>query len=83
MMTITGGTTTPPSTTRALRQSALLIGLGLIVEVLTLVWAHPTAFLVFVLGGAALVFAGIARYLLALLSMPVADDSVGDSTRSD
>jgi len=45
----------------------LLIG-GLIVELLTLRWAHPTSFLFFALLGGSLIGLGILYYLYALVA---------------
>ncbi len=45
----------------------LLIG-GLLVELVTLRWSHPTAFLFFLLLGSALMALGIAIYLFSLVS---------------
>ncbi|HKI01129.1 MAG TPA: hypothetical protein VKK31_04045 [Thermoanaerobaculia bacterium] len=55
---------------RLLRLSGLLVGLGLIVEALTLLWSHPTAFLVFLLLGGSLVAAGVLLYLYAIATYP-------------
>jgi uncharacterized membrane protein len=63
---------TDPRFTRRFRLAALLIALGLIVEAVTLSWAHPTAFLVFLLLGGLLVGAGVLLYLLAIVSPPAA-----------
>lgn len=65
-----GGTAASRAMHRALRQAAVMIGLGLVVEMSTLWWAHATAFLVFALVGVALVLGGVTRYLLALLAWP-------------
>jgi len=59
-------TPAPPLLTRRLRLSGLLVILGLIVEAITLFWAHPTAFLVFLGLGGLLVAAGVLLYLFAL-----------------
>jgi hypothetical protein len=45
----------------------LLIG-GLLVELVTLRWSHPTAFLFFLLLGGLLMALGIIIYLLTLVS---------------
>lgn len=52
---------------RGIRLSAVLVVAGLLVELLTLSSARPTAFLVFVGLGGLLIAAGIAVYLLSLL----------------
>lgn len=57
-----------PRLIRRLKISGFLIGLGLTVEALTLVWAHPTAFLAFVFLGGAMVAAGVLTYLVSLVS---------------
>jgi hypothetical protein len=53
---------------RKLKTAAYLLIAGLAVEGITLQWAHPTSFLVFIILGGILVLAGIATYLFALLS---------------
>lgn len=63
-------TTAPPSLPRRLRLSGLLVSLGLIIEVVTMLWSHPTAFLVFLLLGATLVAAGVLFYLFSIVSSP-------------
>jgi len=61
-------TAAPPNLLRRLRLSGLLVSLGLIIEAVTLLWSHPTAFLVFLLLGAALVAAGVLFYLFSIVS---------------
>ena len=51
---------------RRLRLSGLLVALGLAVEAVTLLWSHPTAFLVFLGLGGLLVGAGVLVYLFAI-----------------
>lgn len=53
---------------RALVIAAVLVGLGLAVEVATLSWTHPTAFLAFAGVGGLLVGAGVVVYLWTLLA---------------
>ena len=53
---------------KRLRISGILILAGLIVELVTFFWFHPTAFLFFLLLGGSLLFAGILLYLYTLLS---------------
>ncbi len=48
---------------RRLRRAALLVMLGLVVELVSLCWRHPTAFIVFVLVGGTLMGAGMLLYL--------------------
>lgn len=52
---------------RRLRIAASLIAAGLLVELATLFWAHPTSFLVFLLAVASLVGLGVLLYLWTLL----------------
>jgi uncharacterized membrane protein YczE len=52
---------------RSIRISAILVVLGLLVELFTLNSARPTAFLVFVGIGGLLLAAGIGLYLVTLL----------------
>lgn len=58
---------TMASLDKVLRQAAVVIALGLLIELLSLMEIHPSAFLIFALGGVLLVAAGVAHYLLALL----------------
>lgn len=58
----------PTSLPRRLRLSGLLVSLGLIIEVITMLWSHPTAFLAFLLLGGSCVAAGVLLYLFAILS---------------
>jgi hypothetical protein len=55
-----------------LRQAGVLVSVGLLVEVLTIFWSHPTAFLAFAFIGGTLLLAGVARYLWAVLGAPAA-----------
>ena len=52
---------------RALVRAAALIGLGLAVQLLTLPWARPEAFLTFVGVGCTLVGLGVLQFLWAVL----------------
>lgn len=53
---------------RRIRLAGILLIAGLLVEFVTLRWSHPTAFLFFLLLGAALMASGIAIYLFSLVS---------------
>jgi hypothetical protein len=53
---------------RKLKAAAWLLIGGLLVEGITLYWAHPTSFLLFILLGGILVLTGIGVYLLAIVS---------------
>jgi hydrogenase/urease accessory protein HupE len=48
---------------RRIRWAATLVGVGLLVQALSLVWSHPTAFVLFLVVGAVLVLAGVVTYL--------------------
>jgi hypothetical protein len=65
-------TTTPPAPPieRRLQLSGILVILGLIVELLSLFWVHPLAFLGFTIIGGALLLAGFAVYLVSLVRSP-------------
>lgn len=52
---------------RKLKTAAYLLIAGLLVEGITLQWAHPTSFLVFISLGGVLIVAGIAIYLFAVV----------------
>ncbi|MDX2043040.1 MAG: hypothetical protein SF097_17610 [Acidobacteriota bacterium] len=53
---------------KRIRLSGLLLITGLLVELVSLYWSHPTAFLFFLLLGGVLLAAGIVIYLLSLVS---------------
>jgi hypothetical protein len=53
---------------RRIRLAGSLLIAGLLVELVTLRWSHPTAFLFFLLLGGALMALGIAVYLFSLIS---------------
>jgi hypothetical protein len=58
---------------RFLQVSSSLIILGLLVEIVSLMWFHPLAFVLFAFVGAALIGLGILVYLASLvfaLSLP-------------
>jgi len=57
-----------PRLLKGLRLSGTLVGLGLAVEAVTILWSHPTAFLAFLFIGAGLVGAGVLVYLWSLAS---------------
>ena len=50
-----------------LRVAGVLIALGLLVELVTLAWNNPIAFLIFLGVGGLLIFVGIVIYLLSLV----------------
>jgi polyferredoxin len=52
---------------RRLRIAAVLIIIGLLIELFTLYWAHPTAFVVFMFVGGLFLIAGVLTYLFTLL----------------
>lgn len=53
---------------KRLQLSGVLVGAGLVVEVVTLYWAHPLAFVAFIVLGGTLVAAGILLYLYSIVS---------------
>ena len=55
-----------PEIKRRTRRAGLLIGLGLLVQLLTFIWVHPLAFITFLAVGCPLVAAGVFLYLYAL-----------------
>ena len=61
-------TETSPRLQRKCKTAAYLLTAGLLVEGITLHWAHPTSFLLFIVLGGILVGAGIAIYLIALVT---------------
>lgn len=57
-----------PTIERRIRWSGLPIGTGLVVQLLTLLWTHPLAFVGFLLIGCPLVGAGVVLYLYSLVA---------------
>jgi len=57
-----------PKIERRIRQAGILLIAGLLVELVTLRWSRPTAFLFFLLLGGALMAVGIVIYLFSLVS---------------
>ena len=53
---------------RKLKMAAWLLMGGLLVEAITIYWAHPTSFLLFLGLGGVLVLLGVAVYLIAIVS---------------
>ena len=62
-------TAPPTKLERRLRQSGLLVASGLLAELISLLWNHPTAFFLFLGAGALLIAAGILLYFFSLLSV--------------
>jgi hypothetical protein len=60
--------TRPTKIERRIRLAGILLIGGLLVELVTLRWSHPTAFLFFLLPGGALMASGIVVYLFSLVS---------------
>jgi hypothetical protein len=58
----------PTKVESRIRMAGILLIAGLLVELVTLRWSHPTAFLFFLLLGGALMALGIAVYLFSLIS---------------
>lgn len=55
-------------TNERLRGSALLVMLGLVVEIVSLTWRHPTAFILFVGVGGTLMATGMLWFLYSIVS---------------
>jgi len=58
----------PTKIENRIRLAGILLIAGLLVELVTLRWSHPTAFLFFLLLGGALMALGIVIYLFSLIS---------------
>ena len=54
---------------RRVRISGTLVLLGLLVELVSLLWSHPTTFILFLMPGAMLMALGILLYLYSLVSV--------------
>ena len=53
---------------RRLRLAGTLVALGLVIELVSLLWSHPLAFIVFVTAGGLSIGVGILIYLYSLVS---------------
>jgi hypothetical protein len=60
---------------RRVRISGALVFLGLIVELVSLLWSTPAAFIFFLMPGGLLMAAGILFYLYSLVSVPESADN--------
>ena len=65
---------------KRLRISGVLIIAGLVVEIITLRWPQPTAFLFFLLIGGVLIIIGIMGYLYSLVTDNQIDVKAAEST---
>jgi len=63
---------------RRIRWSGILVGAGLIIQMLTLLWTHPLAFVAFLLIGCPLVAIGILLYLYSLVAHSQASERSPD-----
>lgn len=52
-----------------IRGASAIVLLGVLIEAITLVWAGPVSFLVFMMVGCALVVLGIVYYLISLVTV--------------
>jgi len=51
---------------KRIRWAGLLVAAGLVVQLVTMSWAHPLAFMAFLLIGCTLMLAGVVLYLYSL-----------------
>ncbi len=61
------GSDVSPKIARRIRISGIFLLLGLGVEVVSLLWSHPTSFLVFTILGGFFLFLGFVAYLFSLV----------------
>lgn len=52
-----------------IRKASGIVLLGVLIEAVTLVWAGPVSFLVFMMVGCALVALGVVYYLISLVTV--------------
>ena len=65
---------------RRIRWSGILIGVGLIIQMLTLLGTHPLAFVAFLMIGCPLVAVGILIYLISLASHSQASERAANTS---
>jgi uncharacterized membrane protein YczE len=68
----------PGNIERKLRIAGIMIIAGLLVELFSLRWSHPTAFLVFIMFGGALIGIGVLFYLYSLVSRGPVEAQISD-----
>lgn len=61
------GSDVSPRVARRIRFSGIFLLLGLAIEVVSLLWSHPTSFLVFMTVGGFFLFLGFVAYLFSLV----------------
>lgn len=61
--------TTADKMQRRVRISGVLVLLGMAIELVSLLWSHPTAFAIFLVPGGLLIALGIIIYLFSLVSV--------------
>lgn len=59
----------PTKMERRVRISGTFVLVGLLVELISLVWSHPTTFILFLMPGTLLIALGILLYLFSLVSV--------------
>ncbi len=59
-----------PTIERRIRWSGILIAVGLITQLITLIWVHPLAFMAFLMISCPLMAIGILLYLYSLVTTP-------------
>ena len=59
----------PPTLEQRLRRSGVLVAIGLIAELISLLWNHPTAFFLFLGVGAVLIVAGVLYYFYSIVTV--------------
>jgi hypothetical protein len=57
-----------PVIERRIRISGLLIVCGLVIQMITLIWVHPLAFMAFLLVGCPLVAIGVLLFLYSIVT---------------
>ena len=62
---------------RPLRVSAVLIAIGLVIQLASFGWNHPLAFILFGVGGGSLIGAGLGVFLLAAVRGKIWTHRVG------
>ena len=62
----------PPTMEKRIQLSGLLLIAGLLVELISLHWSHPTAFLLFMFLGGTLMALGILVFLISLVTREAA-----------
>ena len=54
---------------RRIQVAGVFVMIGILIEFISLLWNHPTAFIIYLLAGGVCMFVGILYYLISLVNL--------------